>query len=375
MAYFRQRKAEQTPGPYDLIVQVDDESTPWSYACAYQLGDAEYATRYEVAVIEKFYDLVYPCSMPKQNAVKYIAATLLNDAAIAWNILPDGVACMEFQETYPYKTWIFGVANGNHTLITDFGCQKLSVPNPEMCCQVVRAEMQFTPSGGYNKSSLEQFVEDKLNSEELTASFPSIKTAAIDPAFTEVAPQNEDPRDNLDTPIPVASVKAQEQNSTESDRDISVVGGFVITGLVMAFLSLIFILVRRRRLRKQVTAQDEGELNNIRVTVLSDGDASFPNVDSPFVQELAISKVDFGEEDDDDPYSPKNMGAYQFDLGQSFKNNVMGTYNPQNAPTSMHVVAPYALDDTSDSEVDSWAQTEGTVGSLEERLEEITAEI
>jgi hypothetical protein len=375
MKTFKQRKIEETPGPYDLIVQVDDEDTPWRYACAYQLGDEEYAKRYEVVVVENFYDLVYPCTMPKQNAVKYIAETLLNDAALAWNLLPEGVACMEFQDSYPYKTWIFGVANGNHTLITDFGCQKLSVPNPEICCQVVRAEMKFTPSGGYNKTSFEQFVAGKLNSDELTASFPSIKTAAIAPAFPDVAPQNEDPRDNLDPPIPVSSVKAQQENSPESDRDISVVGGFVITGLVAAFLGLIFILVRRRRVHKQATAQDEGDLNDIRVTVLSDGDASFPNVDSPFLQEVYISTVDLAEEDEDDPYSPKNMGAYQFDLGQSFKNNVMGTYFPQNAPTSMHVVAPYALDDTSDSEVDSWAQTEGTVGSLEERLEEITAEI
>jgi len=39
------------------------------------------------------------------------------------------------------------------------------------------------------------------------------------------------------------------------------------------------------------------------------------------------------------------------------------------------VVPPYPMDETSDSEVDSWAQTDGTVGSLEDRLEEITAEI
>ena len=95
------------------------------------------------------------------------------------------------------------------------------------------------------------------------------------------------------------------------------------------------------------------------------------------------------DEHDDHPVSPK----YAFDLGHSFKMKVMGTY----APTTIPVVAPYPMHGSftnvgappqqqpanndmdlsgCDSEAeDSWAQTDGTVGSLEERLEEITAEI
>ena len=89
-------------------------------------------------------------------------------------------------------------------------------------------------------------------------------------------------------------------------------------------------------------------------------------------------------DNDDHPGSPK----YAFDLGQSLKMKVLGTY----APTTIPVVAPYPLHGSftnvgplsntdmdisgCDSEAeDSWAQTDGTVGSLEERLEEITAEI
>lgn len=82
--------------------------------------------------------------------------------------------------------------------------------------------------------------------------------------------------------------------------------------------------------------------------------------------------------------------SYTFDLANSLKNDVMGTYgnstgggssdndpysSMMSGPTSMAVVPPYPMDETSDSEVDSWAQTDGTVGSLEDRLEEITAEI
>jgi hypothetical protein len=95
----------------------------------------------------------------------------------------------------------------------------------------------------------------------------------------------------------------------------------------------------------------------------------------------------------------RNTG-YAFDLGQTIKNEIMMKHNNSNsnhknrsrsnsagsgnnvpnnnlhAPTMMEVVAPYPmLEETSDSEADSWAQTDGTVGSLEERLEDITVEI
>jgi hypothetical protein len=44
-------------------------------------------------------------------------------------------------------------------------------------------------------------------------------------------------------------------------------------------------------------------------------------------------------------------------------------------PTTIAVVPPYPMEETSDSEADSWAQTDGTVGSLEERLDEVRGEI
>ena len=78
--------------------------------------------------------------------------------------------------------------------------------------------------------------------------------------------------------------------------------------------------------------------------------------------------------------------GFAFDLGQSFKNDIMRKHstishrnfagNNANAPTMIAVVPPYPMmEETSDSDIDSWAQTDGTVGSLEERLEDITAEI
>lgn len=108
------------------------------------------------------------------------------------------------------------------------------------------------------------------------------------------------------------------------------------------------------------------------------------------------------DEDDDDQLDGAPPPKYAFDLSSQQSFNVMGKYgfhgSPAGAtppPTTMQVVAPYPILDnnnsetqscasstnqsigttTDASEADSWAQTDATVGSLEERLEEITAEI
>jgi len=68
---------------------------------------------------------------------------------------------------------------------------------------------------------------------------------------------------------------------------------------------------------------------------------------------------------------------YTFDLSDHFQNQVMGSYcSHVHGPTTMAAAPPFPMmEEGSDGETDSWAQTDGTVGSLEERLEEITAEI
>ena len=88
--------------------------------------------------------------------------------------------------------------------------------------------------------------------------------------------------------------------------------------------------------------------------------------------------------------STPGNSSYAWDLSTSFQREIMsahgqvspaaaqppvGPHNQQFGPTTIEVVPPYPLDETSESEADSWAQTEGTVGSIEENLEEITAEI
>ena len=295
--------------------------------------------------------------------------------------------------------------------------------------------IQFLPTGDYDVDNLQDFVRDQLDSGTLTTASLPLRTKPVDPVFTppDVGPDlvTMPPSDGT-TGAAVAPGTTDNKGSVEqkssSSNGITVPGAFLLAALTCAVFGVIIVLVRRHRLRRRELGfgfgdnrktTDGGTFENgpssgddepFRVSVLSDdADDCFLPVhydqhqqqqpqeqeqpSSPPMQSTsrhlasgALSSTgsldmdNMSLEEDDCIIAPKK---YAFDLSQSFKNDVMGTYgfggsrsHPFAGPTTMPVVAPYPLlDETSDSEVDSWAQTDATVGSLEERLEEITAEI
>jgi hypothetical protein len=64
------------------------------------------------------------------------------------------------------------------------------------------------------------------------------------------------------------------------------------------------------------------------------------------------------------------------DLGSNFKDQLMGVYGSSAAPRRQQR-GMYGLNQAGslDSEVDSWAQTDGTIGSIEQNLDPLTSEV
>lgn len=398
-------------GPNSVVEQLNTDGRPIAFACEYQTGsDPLTTTNFDVVKVEQFYDLVYPCAGNKQDFATSIAQQLLNEAAILWKIVPDGEACTDPQSTV-YGSWLFGVSSeGTDEFISDFGCQELTPDSSQMeCCQVVRSEMTFIPTGGYNKAFLRQFIIDRLNFDEASFS-PLLRTAAIDPVFEQETDVNDEARANLDDPTrpsspslkSMADGQPEQQSSRSVDREITVTGGFVIAIIAASLLCVFFLLYRHTRSKGKPrscnatgkeddfcdSTMDHGpscedmDFHHGGVTHPTEARHTFPcNFRAPSSFSMANNQnnptsnlmlFDLPLDDDFDD-NPNSDAKYTFDLSDTFRQGIMGAY----APTTMQVVAPYPLlEDTScDSEVDSWAQTDGTVGSLEERLEEITAEI
>jgi hypothetical protein len=212
--------------------------------------------------------------------------------------------------------------------------------------------------------------------------------------------------------VPVVAAQSPQASSRSSNK-LSAVGGLAVAGMALVVVIGGFLLFRRRKrkmnevnMRKQRgldLEHDDGVARTAEIDVLSDrpyspscGPFSPPRSDVhvDHVEAVFNPPVNFLEDNNRvNPYlrefsNPElNTGSYEytFDLGDALKSDVMGMHGRGSSyqitglspgPTSMAVVPPYPLEETSDSEsADSWAQTDGTVGSIEDRLEVITAEI
>ena len=325
-----------------LIVQESNaENVPITYACRYDDNNQNLPRK--SAQVSLHYDLVYPCGMDINDAQKYVAQQLLQSSALAWAILPAAETCN--RPVIFNNVWLFGVSSEpRDEVLPDVDCQTL-VPGPEECCNVIELNMRFLATGSYDDDVLDdaliRFLRAELSTPELTYELP-IQTAPVDP-FYDV------PNVGIDHEDFTTSSSSQ---SKSSQKRLLPFGAFFIAALAVLCFGVLLIVVRRYRRRRlnwfqkhENIGEDDEEFHTVTVVT---------ETDDPRIVEQAAS-VD----------TPK----YAFDLGDTFRNSVMNTV----APTILPVVAAFPPEDSSMD--DSWAQTDGTVGSLEERLEEITAEI
>jgi hypothetical protein len=357
-----------------------------AYKCDSDLVTIDSFIRFETPYV---YDLQYPCSNSVDNAMQDVSENLLVAAASEYKILPPGAGCAVPPIASGYgaegerANWIAGAfSNTPDSLVSNVPCLVATDADLNECCRVVEGAMQFQPSGGYEGDEFRDFVANTLKKSSFTSgeSFQTTyRGATIDYTYTPA----EDPRDIFesetedprDTSVSAIGNGAETQQ-TGGDSKVTAMGGALLSGLVVAFIGVLFIVFKRRRQRGFDDEDLEANMSNtdmdaaeghetLQLDVLSDG--HMHNDSSPRRnQERYIESS-----------SPSNAYEYKFDLGNSMKNDVMSTYG-NGGPTSMAVTAPYGISgEQSDngSEVDSWAQTDGTVGSLEDNLDEITAEI
>jgi hypothetical protein len=344
-----------------VIYEYNDAGTLVGYSCALLTSPGN---TYDPVKVPYYYDLVYPCSTTDVKGKQAIENDLLTSTASLLRMLDaDSSGCLVPPPgSAPWIARIDG--NPLDEFETTFDCLKARL-TPGQCCSVVRGAMTMYPIGAYNLDDLKGLLALQLDDNQFDVFYTHYLGAEV-----EYSPES-----GMDAVAP--AIRASEVASLEpKGKNITVVGGFVAGSLVASFVGVLLILMQRRRryLHSKDTelalsrSEDGGKMH---ITVISDVNTFEDSLGPPPPPPPAST----------DPYSPgedDHYKSYKFDLGDSFKNEIAGKYGIPSGmvgPTSMAVVAPYPMEETSDSEVDSWAQTDGTVGSLEERLEEITAEI
>lgn len=203
--------------------------------------------------------------------------------------------------------------------------------------------------------------------------------ASIDVKFLGIPKYEDGGADDKTLINPPSSLNDAQTQSTPGNRQtITLVGGVLVAAFCLASLAILFILYDRRKKQRQL----ERSLN-----------------DSPkhFSHDT--------EDDDDYDHEVPPQHLYPLDLSNSFNQQVFGAHHqnagargaakhPQNLPppatgrstkylSNVNNQASYShfhattspMDLMSESDADSWAQTDGTIGSLELQLEPITGEI
>lgn len=196
-------------------------------------------------------------------------------------------------------------------------------------------------------------------------------------------------KENLDSP---ASIKEEDTNpSPESEKNtVTIVGGLLVAAFCFAFIGIILVLYRRRKqYMKDVQLMKHGDLEHRYDTEPNMGASSEDLEHAPSSnynhhhRNMVVDEIEEMPSNEED--FPNNN--ITFDLGTSFKDQLMGRHGggpPRGHPGTLGamVSGPYGggtrmamNSDASESDADSWAQTDGTIGSLELQLEPITAEV
>jgi hypothetical protein len=224
--------------------------------------------------------------------------------------------------------------------------------------------------GPDDTTPLLNFITTSLSSGVVTA------TTSLQVAFiaTHIDP-TEGGRDSLAAPINEGTPIALEE-----DGVFTYVGILLVVALVGAFLGLSLVVFRMRQ-RRQKAWREEAVMTRSQLESSFDEGMIFDQgvdecrvaADEELPSQYGLAQmVIHSDHDDDDSDGLPEQGSYTFDLGDTMKWGVLGRHGGGSSRRNNRVAIP---DEYSDSDVDSWAQTDATLGSLEVRIGDITAEI
>lgn len=249
-------------------------------------------------------------------------------------------------------------------------------------------------------------------------------------------------RENLKQPTNAETPPTQSM-STQDRRTVTIVGGLLVAAFGIVFIGIGILLWRRRQAYLRSTRHLEYHMQPHdshldKLSVEGEGGAADPELEPYNTSNTDDLDDDFEENGNQNPQQPNpnntsgdsslymskdteeiedvggggasgtginanynvdelpsptddnvNGGRMQFDLGNSFKDQLMGLHGGSHANSNHNsnrskrsgrnmlgsLFPNHAQSLDGDSDVDSWAQTDGTIGSLELQLEPITAEV
>lgn len=370
----------------DIILREFQDGDVVSYICNL-VTENDFPTE----EIPYFYELV-STSGNEEAALKDIEENLLDNLALFYDIFPDrngeGNGCSRAPFFYgKTNAWIAALSSRPEDILSTqlTECTNLT-PGDGESCVVVEGKMAFTVNTPSSKENeFLDLIMDRLNSGVL-AQGTNYQTKYIGSFFEPVqepnVPGNGTPDTGATEPPPsFAGIRGGDEPT--DDRNLTAFGGIIMGAMIVGFAAIIAVIIRKRR-RRQMDEEIESALKSVneddffgsdeetlkrsqrrQVSVLSD----FVGKGNQSVQSESIYTSDSHDGVGLNEYERSYANSYKFDLGKDWRDevraDVMGIHSSR-GPTSITVVPPYPMEETSQSDHDSWAQTDGTVGSLQD---------
>jgi len=343
---------------------------------------------------------------PQAAAVEASQEVLLREMSQEFQIDPGvsrGIRC--FDLPVDGSTWIVKMTIDPKEFqeVTLFGgCRELEWDPEKQDCKFYEARMKgayigavSTGQDGTPFGDAVSALEELINGDEIASAINTKMGGGIlgwsdyDTAFLGVPRVPDDPnfqggkdqaRENLNEPTNIKTGIDSNMYARPNRNTITVVGGLLVACFSIAFAMVGYIFFKRRRSYRRKQAQ-ESDLDD------HDGEGVEAGLHYEFDKGNNDGTDDDAEDEGDHMYArqqhpqeypnlPMSAEAIQMDLGNALKGQMMGRQYP--APVhhgrSTGLYNPDGSEPSVD-DTDSWAQTDGTIGSLELQLEPITAEV
>lgn len=344
------------------VVQTIDNGVAFGFQCAKVVRDNQVTD----IPLTFFLDVSFPIGS-QDLALTYLQEEIVSSVALYYGV-SNGQRCEN--PLLNGSTWLVQILSKTtdwkkETLFES--CRELEFDKSTNECYVYQAVITGSVLDG-SMNDVMTYIQNEFESGDLTENSPYsvlfLGAATADPSNPEGG------RENLGGP---SNVNEQESSlEAPSDRQtITIVGGLLVAAFCLAFIGVGFVLWRRRRewlneRELQLDQKNPGETN--------------PSDDEEYGETQLrqdIYEDDHVEIDDNGLVKTVSSGDefnnVTFDLVTTFKDQLMGVHGTKGPrPTGLY---GRQLNSDGDSDADSWAQTDGTIGSLEPYLEPITAEV
>ena len=293
-------------------------------------------------------------------------------------ILIDLASFLSFAIPILFLPFLPPLSSSSSTLLSYLSidaCVDLTV-NATHSCVSYQGHMSGSVIGPKDTSGFNDIIRGHIESGAVTAG-TSMNAAFVD--FIIEADQTNSGADNLP---PAINIPEPVQEDFRRSRTITPIGGMLVVGLALGVIGIVLVLVQMRRRRSQMLHEEV--IMATRSHDLTTGDFSNGKDDPDSPRDVTSTYMDEGYGDTGPLTSPPAHfeNQYTFDVGNLMKSELMGRHNNSQHPSlggsvNRRELSGRGLDesDFSESDVDSWAQTDATLGSIEHRLEPITAEV